>query len=59
MRLLLLAAFVILMPFVAAFAESDFDVIIPRGAGNPSYDPQFKKDLFAEEWYIPTSSPYP
>ena len=37
-----------------AYAESNYDVIIPKGAGNPSYDPQFKKDLFAEEWYVPT-----
>lgn len=46
--------FLIIIPLGSAFAESNFDVIIPKGAGNPSYDPQFKKDLFAEEWYIPT-----
>lgn len=37
-----------------AFAESQYEVVIPVGAGNPSYDPQFKKDVFSEEWYIPT-----
>lgn len=36
------------------FAESNYDVLIPKGAGNPSYDPQFKKDLFEQEWYVPT-----
>lgn len=36
-----------------AFAESNY-VEIPKGAGNPSYDPQFKKDLFTENWYVPT-----
>lgn len=36
-----------------ASAESNY-VEIPKGAGNPSYDPQFKKDLFTENWYIPT-----
>ncbi|MEM2160863.1 MAG: plastocyanin/azurin family copper-binding protein [Candidatus Nitrosotenuis sp.] len=54
MSFLLIAAFVISIPIGSAFAESNFDVIIPKGAGNPSYDPQFKKDLFAEEWYVPT-----
>lgn len=38
------------------YAESNYDVVIPKGAGNPSYDPQFKKDLFAEEWYVPTKT---
>lgn len=36
-----------------AMAES-YDVVIPKGAGNPSFDPQFKKDLFSDQWYLPT-----
>ncbi|MBI5378034.1 MAG: hypothetical protein HZA82_05365, partial [Thaumarchaeota archaeon] len=53
MRLLLLI-FLTSTLFGHAFAESNYDVIIPKGAGNPSYDPQFKKDLLTEEWYTPT-----
>lgn len=40
--------------FLYVHAESSSEVVIPKGAGNPSYDPQLKKDLFAEEWYVPT-----
>ncbi|MEM4249856.1 MAG: plastocyanin/azurin family copper-binding protein [Candidatus Nitrosotenuis sp.] len=36
-----------------AAAES-YDVVIPKGAGNPSFDPQFKKDLLSDQWYLPT-----
>ena len=54
MRSLLLVVLAISISTTSVFAESSFDVIIPKGAGNPSYDPQFKKDLFAEEWYSPT-----
>jgi len=38
--------------FLYASAES-FDVVIPNGAGNPSFDPQFKKDPFLDQWYLP------
>jgi plastocyanin len=51
MLFFVILAFALLNP---AFAESNYDIEIPKGAGNPSYDPQFKKDLFAENWYIPT-----
>jgi hypothetical protein len=50
----LIVIFLVLAFLSPAFAESNHDVQIPKGAGNPSYDPQFKKDLFAENWYIPT-----
>jgi len=50
----LLLLFLLPLSTDLAYAESSYDVIIPKGAGNPSYDPQFKKDLFAEEWYTPT-----
>lgn len=54
MHLPLLLIFLMIIPTSFAFAETNYDVMIPKGAGNPSYDPQFKKDLFAEEWYNPT-----
>lgn len=31
-----------------------YNVVIPKGAGNPSFDPQLKKDLFSDQWYLPT-----
>jgi plastocyanin len=49
-----LAVVAIISSFLYVHAESNNEVIIPKGAGNPSYDPQFKKDLFAQEWYTPT-----
>lgn len=39
--------------FSYANAES-YNVTIPQGAGNPSFDPQFKKDMFSDQWYLPT-----
>lgn len=38
-----------------SYATAEFyNVTIPKGAGNPSFDPQFKKDLFSDQWYLPT-----
>ena len=39
--------------FLYASAES-FSVIIPKGSGNPSFDPQFNKDPLLDQWYLPT-----
>lgn len=54
MRLLFAIIFITSMSFAYASAESNYTVTIPKGAGNPSFDPQFKRDLFSDQWYIPT-----
>ncbi|MEM3065156.1 MAG: plastocyanin/azurin family copper-binding protein [Candidatus Nitrosotenuis sp.] len=53
MRFLLLLVFAGSVLSSSAFAES-YEVTIPLGAGNPSFDPQFKRDLFSDQWYLPT-----
>ena len=50
---LFLAIITILIGSSHVNAES-YDVVIPKGAGNPSFDPQFKKDPFSDQWYLPT-----
>src|SRR5574342_127201 len=45
---------IISMTFNFATANSEYQVTIPKGAGNPSFDPQFKKDMFLDQWYLPT-----
>lgn len=42
------------LTFGFAHASSEYQVTIPIGAGNPSFDPQFKRDMFLDQWYLPT-----